>query len=95
MLRHIVAWNLKEGATAQDALQVKAELEGLLGKIEGLLEIKVHTNLIGGSNRAIALNSLFEGEAALAYYQTHPEHVRAAAFVASVTCDRACIDYIE
>ena len=95
MVRHIVAWNLKEGATAQDARQIKAELEGLMGKIEGLLEMKVHTDLIGTSNRAIALNSLFADEAALAHYQAHPEHVRAAAFVGSVTCDRACIDYHE
>ena len=95
MIRHIVAWNLKEGATAQDAERIKTELEGLLGKIEGLLEMKVHTNLIGVSNRMVALSSLFENEAALAYYQQHPEHVRAAAFVGSVTCDRACIDYQE
>lgn len=96
MIRHVVAWNFKQGACPQeDGEKMKAALEGLKGQIDGLLEIKVHTNLLGTSNRQIVLDSLFESEAALAAYQAHPEHVRAAALVGTVAMDRICLDYSD
>ena len=94
MVRHIVAWNFKEGANPQeDGAKIKAVLEGLKGEIAGLVEIKVYRDLVGTSNRQIVLDSLFDDEAALAAYQVHPKHVEAAAFVGSVTADRVCVDY--
>ncbi|MCL2397111.1 MAG: Dabb family protein [Defluviitaleaceae bacterium] len=96
MIRHIVAWNFKENANPkEDGAKIKALLEGLAGKIDGLLEIKVHTNLLDTSNRAIVLNSLFANEEALAAYKPHPEHVRAAEFIGTVATDRICVDYYE
>jgi len=99
MLRHIVAWNFKEGFTdeqnRENALKVKSELESLINHIDGLVEIRVFIDQLPSSTRNIVLNSLLRDEEALAVYQAHPEHQRVAAFVASVTRDRVCVDYLE
>ena len=93
MIRHIVAWNFKPDAPSDAGEMVKAALEGLGGKIDGIVKIKVHTKLVGTSNRQIVLDSLLESEEALAAYQTHPAHVAAADVVKSVAMDRVCVDF--
>jgi len=99
MVRHIVTWNFKDGFSddenRRNALTLKTELENLKGTIEGIVELEVHVNALPSSNRAVALNSLFVSEEALAAYQVHPEHKRVGEFVAAVLRDRACIDYHE
>jgi len=93
MIKHIVAWNFKETASPDaDGAKIKAALEGLRGKIDGLLDIAVYMPL-GTSNRQIVLDSTFTDEAALAGYQAHPDHVAAAAIVAALVADRVCVDY--
>ncbi|MCL2235243.1 MAG: Dabb family protein [Defluviitaleaceae bacterium] len=99
MLRHIVAWNLMAGFTDEEnkatAQKIKSELEGLANCVEGIVKLKVYTDMIGSSNRHVVLDSVFESEAALEAYQVHPEHQRVAAFVRSVTEERACVDFWE
>lgn len=99
MVRHIVSWNYKDGFSddqnKENALKVKNELEELIVKIEGIVELKVHIEALASSNRDIVLNSLFTSEEALAAYQIHPEHKRVSSFVGSVTQNRVCIDYYE
>ena len=41
----------------------------------------------------IVLDADYLDEAALAFYQTHPEHLAVAEYVRSVVSDRACIDF--
>ena len=99
MLRHIVAWNYKDGLTDQqnkeNAQKIKSEMEALTGCIDGIIELKVHINELPSSTRDMVLNSLFESEAALAAYQVHPEHKRVGALVKAAMQDRVCIDYHE
>ena len=99
MVRHIVAWNYKEGFSELEnkanAQKVQSELEALPQYIEGIIEMKVYTDLLPSGNRDIVLNSLFESEEALAAYIVHPAHKRAGEFVRSVTQDRASFDYNE
>jgi len=99
MVRHIVAWNYRDGFTDAEnmanALKVKDGLESLIHAIDGIVEIKVHINELSSSNKDIVLNSLFESEEALKNYQIHPEHKKIGEFVGSVTQNRACIDYFE
>jgi len=99
MLRHIVAWNYKDGFTydenRKNAQKLKSELEALTQCIEGIIELKVHINTLSSGNRDIVLNSLFESEEALLAYQIHPEHKRVGEFVKAVTQDRVCVDYFE
>ena len=99
MIRHIVAWNFKDGSSKEENLsnakKVKAELEALAGLIQGVVSINVIIDPAETSQRAVILNSLFESERALAEYQVHPEHKRAGAFIGSVLTDRVCLDFTE
>ncbi len=99
MLRHIVAWNYKDGFTEsenkENAQKVKEELEALKDIVNGIIELKVNINTLSSGNRDIILNSLFEDEKALDAYQIHPEHVRVGAFIGTVVQNRTCIDYYE
>lgn len=99
MTRHLVFWNFKESLTPAEredfGKQIQENLEALRDKIEGIVSIKVYLQGLETSQRDLILNSLFENEAALQHYQTHPEHLKAAGIVRSVTQDRVCIDYEE
>lgn len=98
MVKHIILWNLKDELSQSEkeesALRIKRKLEDLKGKIPGLVEIEVIIKPLSGSNAEVMLDSTFESEEALNGYQVHPEHVKAATFVRSVTCNRMCMDYI-
>lgn len=99
MVRHIVAWNYKDGFTEseskENAQKVKEELEALKDIVDGIIELKVNINILSSGNRDIVLNSLFEDKKALDAYQIHPDHVRVSSFVGTVVQNRTCIDYYE
>lgn len=98
MVKHIILWQLKDELTAEEKLEVKRGikegLEGLLGKIPGLTEIKVQTEGLASSNAEVMLDSTFEDEAALKEYATYPEHVAVAdGKVRPYTKTRLCLDF--
>ena len=98
MVKHIILWTLKEELTESEKERVKADikagLEGLAGKIPGLLEIRVHTQGLPSSNADLMLDSSFVDEAALKGYAVHPEHVAVAdGKVRPYTAVRTCLDY--
>ena len=94
MIKHIILWNFQEGqGTEENKVKMKNGLEGLKDKIPGIVSIEVITKPIAGSNAEVMLNSVFESEEALNNYQVHPEHVKVAAFVRSITCNRMCMDF--
>ena len=66
----------------------------MAGKIPGLTEIKVQTQMLPSSNVDVMLDSTFVDEAALKGYAVHPAHVEVAdTKVRPYTKTRACIDY--
>ncbi len=98
MVKHIILWNLKDELTKEQKAEVKKEmkegLEGLLGQISGLTEIKVLTDGLASSNADVMLDSTFEDEAALKAYAKHPAHVAVAdGKVRPYTKSRACMDF--
>lgn len=97
MVKHIVLWNFKEELTAEERIvageQIKHNLEVLKTQIAGVTELKVEINEMEGSNKDIALLSVFESADALAAYQIHPAHVQAGQYIKTVTTDRVCFDY--
>lgn len=97
MVKHIILWKLKEeNNTAEIKNGIKQNLEGLLGKIDGLIEIKAQTECLESSNVDVMLYSVFETEEALKNYAVHPEHVKVAdTFVRPYTAIRSCIDFEE
>ena len=99
MIRHLVAWNYRDGFSEAEnlvnAARVKAELEALKQCVGGIVRLEVHTSLLPTGNRDILLDSLFESEEALAAYQVHPEHQRVSEFVGTVMQNRVCVDFPE
>jgi hypothetical protein len=98
MVKHVILWTLKDTLSAEEKLSVKAGikegLEGLAGRIPGLVEIKVQTEGLPSSNADLMLDSTFESEDALKGYSVHPEHVEVAnTKVRPYTATRTCLDY--
>ncbi|MBR5011010.1 MAG: Dabb family protein, partial [Clostridia bacterium] len=63
MVKHIILWQLKDELSQEQRLEVKAGikegLEGLLGKVPGLLEIKVQNEGLDSSTAEVMLYSVF------------------------------------
>ena len=95
MVKHIILWNLKdEYNTVEIKNNIKNEIEGLLGVVPGLLEIKVVIEHLDSSNVDVMLYSVLESEEALKGYAVHPEHVKVAdTFVRPYTSTRSCLDF--
>ena len=99
MVKHIILWRLREDLTAEEKdtvkRDIKAGLEGLAGRIPGLIYIEVVIDgRLDSSNADVMLDSVFEDEAALRAYAVHPEHVAVAdGKVRPYTCLRTCLDY--
>ena len=74
---------------------IKDGLEGLKGKIPGLIDIKVNTEgRLASSTADLMLDSTFENAEALKRYSKHPEHVAVAdSKVRPYTASRSCLDF--
>lgn len=96
MVRHIVLWNLKDEALgrtkAENAQEMKTQLEALAGKIPGLSSIEVGINF-GEGNYDVALVSVHEDKNALALYADHPDHVKVKNMIGQVVTQRVACDY--
>ncbi len=100
MVKHIILWQLKDEFSAEEKENIKAGiksgLEGLAGKIPGLVDIHVQTECLASSNADVMLDSTFESEEALKAYAVHPEHVKVAdEKVRPFTKSRSCMDFIK
>lgn len=75
--------------------EIKDGLEGLKGKIPGLIDIKVNTEgRLASSTVDLMLDSTFENAEALKGYSKHPEHVAVAdSKVRPYTASRSCLDF--
>ncbi|WP_054741916.1 Dabb family protein [Cellulosilyticum ruminicola] len=99
MIKHIVMWQVKEhevhGNKEEIIAKMKAELEGLKGKIEGLVEIEVGKNYnISAAAYDVVLYSTFTSKEALEGYQNHPLHVAIGQnLVRQVAISRIVVDY--
>ena len=99
MVKHIILWTLRPELSEEEKQAVKQGikqgLEGLVGKVPGLIDVKVHIEgRLASSNADVMFDSTLESEAALKAYATHPEHVAVAnSKVRPYTVQRACLDY--
>lgn len=98
MVKHVIVWTLKDEYSAEEKENIKKGikegLEGLKGKIPGLVDIKVNINALSSSNADLMLDSTFESEEALKGYSVHPEHVAVAnGKVRPYTAVRSCLDF--
>lgn len=97
MVKHVIIWKLKEMPESEKNERkklIKEGLEGLKGKIDGLVEIKVITDILPSSNGDLMLDSTFADEKSLKGYAVHPEHVKVAdERVRPFTAERKCVDF--
>lgn len=99
MVKHVILWTLKEEYSDEQKKEIKkdikAGLEGLKGRIPGLVDIQVNIDGLASSNADLMLDSTFEDEASLkGYAAVHPEHVAVAdGKVRPYTAIRSCLDY--
>ena len=98
MVKHIILWQLKDELSDAEKAAVKAGikegLEGLAGKIPGLVEIHVNANGLPSSNADVMLDTTFTDAASLKGYSTHPAHVAVAdSKVRPYYKTRMCLDY--
>ncbi|MBO7617133.1 MAG: Dabb family protein [Bacteroidales bacterium] len=99
MVKHIILWTLNPELTEEEKTAVKAGikkgLEGLVGKVPGLIDVKVHIDgRLATSTADLMLDCTLENEEALKGYAQHPEHLAVAnTKVRPYTAQRACLDY--
>jgi quinol monooxygenase YgiN len=98
MIKHIVAWKLKDHAAGNDkhtnAARLKQGLEALRGKIPGLLTIEVGLNFNPAEDASdVVLYSEFTDRAALDAYLNHPDHLALVPFAREVRLERRVMDY--
>ena len=98
MVKHMIIWKLKDEIQDKEAVasKIKSALEGLNGKIEGLVEMKILTQKFNSSAGDIMMDSTFKDEDALIYYQNHPLHKEIAnGLVRPSVQTRLSFDYQE
>ena len=92
MVNHIVMWNFNPELTEEERMEAGRKIRRLLLHVaeeaKGVFSLQVYTNELASSNRDIALISRFETLDDL-------EHVKAASYIKTVTCDRTCFDYVD
>ena len=99
MVKHIILWTLNPELSEEEKQNVKkdikAGLEGLVGKVPGLLDVKVHIyGRLTSSNADVMLDSTLESPEALKGYAVHPDHVAVAnGKVRPYTVLRSCLDF--
>lgn len=96
MVKHVILWKLKDEIADKQSVKsgIKAGLEGLIGKIPGLIDIRVQTQGLASSTADLMLDSTFESAEALKGYSVHPAHVEVATTkVRPYTQTRMCLDY--
>ena len=99
MVKHIILWTLKPDLSEEEKANIKAgikaSLEELVGKVPGLIDVKVHIDgRLVSSNADVMLDSTLESEEALIEYALHPAHVAVAnEKVRPYTVQRSCLDF--
>ena len=98
MVKHVIIWNLKDTLTAEEKqsvkLAAKQNLEALVGKIDGLIDLKIEIDFLPTSSGEMMLDSTFESFDALKAYAIHPAHQAVAnEFVRPYTASRSCVDF--
>jgi heme-degrading monooxygenase HmoA len=97
LIRHVVMWNVR-GASRQekDAAvgRLRRSFESLRGRVPGLLELEVGADASRVDYACdVVLLTLFESQAALDAYASHPEHLRVKQEIGDLRIARHQVDY--
>jgi hypothetical protein len=97
MIKHIVMWNVQGDtpeARQKTARFVKGRFEDLVGRIPGLkyLEVGIDTSKVDYACDMV-LYTVFETQAALDAYASHPEHLRVRNELGTLRVARYQVDF--
>ena len=97
MVKHIVMWNVK-GQTKPErhaaAHDIKRRFERLQGAVPGLLQLEVGLDISGVDYACdMVLYTVFDNEASLKAYATHPDHLAIRQELGDVRIARYQVDY--
>ena len=98
MVKHVIVWKFKDELSNRQerAKEIKVALEGLVGKIDGLIEMKILIDGFSCSSGDLMMNSTFISKEALENYQKHPLHQEVAnTLVRPSMQQRLSFDYEE
>lgn len=100
MVKHIILWKLHDTISAAEKPAIranaKAALEGLVGQIDGLLELRLEIDGLPSSNADMLLVATLDSVESLQGYQKSPVHNAVAdRYVRPYTAQRLCLDYEE
>lgn len=98
MIHHIVMWKFKSEIAEEQKPELKRamkeNLEGLVGKVPGLLTAEFVEEPLPSSTHDMALVTTLEKAEDVAVYGSHPAHVAVAdTYVRPFVTERACLDY--
>ncbi len=96
MVKHCIIWKLKDNLEnkIETANEIKTALEGLVGKIDGLIEMHILTKNLSSSSGDVMMDSTFTNQDALNAYQKNPLHLKIAnGLVRPSVCERLSFDY--
>ena len=98
MIKHIVFWRLKspeDGQTREEtAKTIKQKIEGMRGKIPGLLRIEGGVDFSRTPDSCdLVLYAELESRDALEGYHVHPVHEEFKSFIGARKGERYLIDY--
>ena len=96
MVKHVIIWKLREELENKEqvAQEIKTALEGLVGRIDGLLEMHIRTECLPVSSGDLMMDSTFADAVALDFYQNHPLHQEIAnGLVRPAMAQRLSFDY--
>lgn len=100
MVKHIILWKLHDTIPAAEKPAIranaKAALEGLVGQIDGLLDLRLEIDGLPSSNADMLLVATLDSVESLQGYQKSPAHNAVAdRYVRPYTAQRLCLDYEE
>lgn len=97
MIRHIVMWNVRGDTPSEKAANVQRlqrSFDSLRGRVPGLLHLEIGADTSRVDYACdVVLFSVFESQAALDAYATHPEHLRVKQEVGDLRVARYQVDY--
>lgn len=96
-IKHIVMWKLRADSPQEKAhaiALVRSRFEGLRGQIPGLLQLEVGVDSSGVDYACdVVLYSVFDSQASLTAYATHPAHLRVRDALGDLRTCRHQVDY--
>ena len=94
MVRHIVLFRFKDGASIEGKERLIDSLKGLKDQIPLVMELEVGADVGGKPNSYdIALNSVFERFDDVEKYAIHPDHVKVVEMVKEVCESSVKVDF--